>query len=106
MDAGLDAIEKYGVLGLLYIVLGAVGVFLIRKGDKLVTSIEKNTEATTHHTAAVQALTTNIGALIHQHEDQARDARDQVERNTNAVLSALKEGLANVRDEIRRDPPK
>lgn len=104
IDAGLDAIEKYGVLGLLYIVLGAIGVFLIRKGDKLVTSIERNTDATTKHTSAVQDLTTNIGVLIQQHERQAREARDQVDKNTDALMAAIKEGLANVRDEIRRPP--
>lgn len=104
--AGLDVVEKYGVLGLLYIVLGAIGVFLIKKGDKLVTSIEANTAATMQHTAAVRDLTNGIGNLIRQHDEEARRAKEQIDNNTATIMEAVKEGFASVKDEVRRGPGK
>lgn len=85
-----DAVEKYGILGLLYVVLLAIGVFILRIGSSMVGAIEKNTVAVTN-------LTTEIKLLVQQHDDQADQDRRQIDANTEKVMTALRD----LRDEVK-----
>lgn len=84
---GLDLVEKYGILGLLWMVLAAVGYFLVQKGGRLVEVIGE--------------LNTNIKVLITQHEASAAAQRIQIDANTKAIIDMVKEGLRDVREEFR-----
>ena len=41
--------------------------------------------------------------LIRQHEAQAMAAKEQIAASTQAVLEAVKEGIRNVRDDIKEN---
>jgi hypothetical protein len=94
----MDLIEKYGTLGLLYVVLATVGVFLVQKGTKLVDAVSDST-------LAMRDLTAQIAALVRQHELSAAAAKEQSDRNTQTIVAALERGLEDVRDEVQRQRP-
>ena len=85
-----DAVEKYGILGLLYVILLAIGAFILKTGGSMVSAIQMNT-------AAVTQLTTEIKLLVQQHEDQSQRDRDQIDANTDQVLNAIREVRENQR---------
>lgn len=97
-DTAGKILEQNGVIGLLYLVLAGIGVFIARVGWKMVDAIRDNT-------AAVKELAFSIGTLIRQHEAeaQAMASKEQIAASTQAVLDAVKEGIRNVRDDIKEN---
>lgn len=95
-DTAGKILEQSGVIGLLYLVLAGIGVFIARVGWKMVDAIRDNT-------AAVKELSFSLGTLIRQHEAQAMASKEQIEASTQAVLDAVKEGIRNVRDDIKEN---
>lgn len=95
-DTAGSMLEKNGIIGLLYLVLAGIGVFIARVGWKMVDAIRDNT-------TAVKELAYSLGTLIRQHEAQAMAAKEQIAASTQAVLEAVKEGIRNVRDDIKEN---
>lgn len=95
-DTAGKILEQNGVIGLLYLVLAGIGVFIARVGWKMVDAIRDNT-------AAVKELAFSLGTLIRQHEAQAMASKEQIAASTQAVLDAVKEGIRNIRDDIKEN---
>ena len=93
-DTAGQILEQNGVIGLLYLVLAGIGVFIARVGWKMVDAIRDNT-------AAVKELAYSLGTLIRQHEAKAEVAEKQIAASTQAVLEAVKEGILRVREDIK-----
>lgn len=93
----LDVVEKYGILGLLYIVLAAIGVFLVKVGFDMNKSIQANT-------GAVQGLVVELRVLVQQNAAQAAEIQRQMTAHTDRAITAFREGLRDVRDDMRGRP--
>lgn len=95
MQFDATLIEKTGIMGLLYLVLAGIGVFIARAGFRMVDAIRENT-------TAVKDLAINVRDLVHQHEEDALAAKEKIDSSTRLVLDTLKEGLRDVREELQR----
>lgn len=94
-DLGPDAVEKYGILGLLYVLLAAIGAFLTKVGFDMNKSIQANT-------SAVQQLVAELKLLVVQQAGQAERIQQEIETQTERALDAFREGLRGVREEVQR----
>jgi len=94
-DLGPDAVEKYGILGLLYALLAAIGAFLTKVGFDMNKSIQANT-------SAVQQLVAELKLLVVQQAGQAERIQQEIETQTERALDAFREGLRSVREEVQR----
>lgn len=94
-DVGPDAVEKYGILGLLYVLLAAIGAFLTKVGFDMNKSIQANT-------SAVQQLVAELKMLVVQQAGQAERIHKEIETKTERALDVFREGLRGVREEVQR----
>lgn len=90
----IDAIEKYGILGLLYIVLAGIGGFLVKVGFDMNKSIQANT-------AAVGELVTELKLLVQQNVAMSASIQQQMATHTQNAIETFRRGLDDVREEIR-----
>lgn len=95
MQFDTEMIEKSGILGLFYLVLAGIGVFIARVGFRMVDAIKENT-------GAVKDLAVNIKDLVFRHEKDAEATKDQVETSTTTILGSVKEGFREIREELQR----
>lgn len=99
--AEMEPIEKYGILGLLYVVLVGSGVFLMKIGMDMNKSIQANTAAVQANATSTQSLASEIGKLIQHNTQTAANIQSQMTGHTDRAISTFERGIERIEDRLR-----